>query len=283
MKAHSSLPARRFLLALILVLTGVGLLLGTAPSARASSEGRKAFSNSLKPMPATVSGASTAAVTSNADVAETVEFQVSLKMRDFPKLLARLATGERIPQAEMAARYYPLASDVKTVIAWAATQGLTVVGTGANNLGVRLRGTVAQAQTALGTTFAHVTFEGAQYTAAQTTPSLPTSIAASVLGINGLQPYLHAHRQHTTLTSVNPSPQIGNQPPYYVKEILHAYDADNTGLHRREPEDRHPHRHFSPRHRPDEILADQQHSAELGEHREGQRRSTSTNAASARG
>ena len=129
----------------------------------------------------------------------------------------------------MAARYYPLDKDAKAVADWATSQGLTVLGTDAENLGVQVRGTVAQVQTALRTSFARVTFEGAEYTAAQIAPSLPASVAASVLGINGLQPYLHAHRQHTVVNDLHPTPQIQNQPPYYVKEILHAYDADNTG------------------------------------------------------
>ena len=228
MKAISSLPARRFRFALTLVVTGLSFLLGAASPARAASEERKPFTNSLQKMPA--AGASAAAVTGSADASEVVEFQVALRMRDFPKLLARLAAGERLTQAEMAARYYPLPADARAVAEWAAKQGLTVVDVEANNLGVHVRGTVAQVQTALHTTFARVTYEGAPYTAAQTAPSLPASIAASVLGINGLQPYLHAHKHHIELAAPHPSPQIGNQPPYYIKEILHAYDADTTGF-----------------------------------------------------
>ena len=50
-----------------------------------------------------------------------------------------------------------------------------------------------------------------------------------MLGINGLQPYLHAHKHHIELKDVKSTARIRNQPPYYVKEIAHAYDADNTG------------------------------------------------------
>ncbi len=228
MKATPPSPARRFFVALILVLTGIGLLFGNARSARAVSEERHTFTNSLGRAHA-AAGKSVAAVTATADASQTFEFQVTLKMRDFPKLLARLATGERISQKEMAARYYPLDTDAKTVADWAVSQGLTVVGTETNNLGVQVRGTVAQVQAALRTSFARVSFEGAEYTAAQSAPSLPASVAAPVLGINGLQPYLHAHRHHTAVKDLHPTPQIQNQPPYFVKEILHAYDADKTG------------------------------------------------------
>ena len=227
MKANPSSPVRRFFVALILVLTGICLLLGNARSVRAASEERHSFANSIKQMPA--AGKSAATVTAAADASQTLDFQVALKMRDFPKLLARLATGERISQKEMAARYYPLDKDAKAVADWAASQGLTVLGTEPNNLGVQVRGTVAQAQVALRTSFARVNFEGAEYTAAQGTPSLPASVAASVLGINGLQPYLHAHKHSIVTKALHPTPQIENEPPYFVKEILHAYDADNTG------------------------------------------------------
>ena len=222
-------PVRRFFVALVFVLAGLSLLFGAASSARASSEARTVFTNSLKKMPVSA-GKAVAAVTASADAAASVEFQVSLKMRDYPKLLDRLAKGERPTQAEMAARYYPLAADVAKVSDWAASQGLTVVSTEPNHLGVQLRGTVAQVQTALRTTFSRVSFEGAEYTAAQTAPSLPGSVAAGVLGINGLQPYLHATKHRLRTASAQPVPEIANQPPYYVKEILHAYDADTTGF-----------------------------------------------------
>ena len=35
-------------------------------------------------------------------------FHVALKMRNLPELMERIARGETIPQAEMAAKYYPL-------------------------------------------------------------------------------------------------------------------------------------------------------------------------------
>ena len=115
-------PFRRRFAAVVLALTGLVLLAGGVLPARAASEGRKVFTNSLKNMPA-AAGTSTAAATASPDLSAAFEFQVTLRMRDFPKLLARLATGERISQAEMAARYYPLASDAKAVADWAVAQG----------------------------------------------------------------------------------------------------------------------------------------------------------------
>jgi kumamolisin len=153
-----------------------------------------------------------------------IEFQISFKMRNFPKLLARLATGEKVPRDEMEARYLPLAADYQATLQWAKAQGLTVTQTDPLRLALFVKGTVAQIQNATRAQFAEVTVKDGTYTSAISAPSIPSSLSPAVLGINGLQPHIHPVHMASGL-----QPQIDNAPPYLIKEIEGAYDATNLG------------------------------------------------------
>jgi kumamolisin len=59
------------------------------------------------------------------------------------------------------------------------------------------------------------------YQAARTHPSLPRRFGGAVLGINGLQPYLHA-RKHLVF---KPQANSSDAPPYHIGDILNAYNA----------------------------------------------------------
>jgi len=157
-------------------------------------------------------------------LAKTVEFQIALRMRDFPKMLARLEHGELIPKDELDAKYLPLPADYEAVVDWAKRQGLTITQTDPLRLGVFVKGTVAQVQTAMQTQFAEVTVPDGAYTSAVTAPSIPATLRTAVLGVNGLQP--HIHPRHIA----NPQPLTADAPPFLVKEILGAYDATNLGF-----------------------------------------------------
>ena len=146
-------------------------------------------------------GASAAAVTARPTrTSATVEFQVALKMRDFPKLLARLAKRRT---------HLPGRDGRALLSARVRRQGRRRLGRhpGADRRWhgrQQPRRAPARHRRAGADGAAHdlspaSPFEGAAFTAAQTTPSLPASVAAPVLGINGLQPYLHAHRHHTAI------------------------------------------------------------------------------------
>jgi kumamolisin len=153
-----------------------------------------------------------------------IEFQIALRMRNFPKLLARLAAGERVPRDEMEARYLPLPADYQATLLWAQSQGLTISGTDPLRLGLFVKGTVAQIQNATRAQFAEVTANDGTYTSAITAPSLPEGLSPAILGVNGLQPQIHPHHLSSGL-----QPQLNNAPPYLVKEIEGAYDATNLG------------------------------------------------------
>ena len=220
----SPLTRRRRFLALALSLAAVlTLLTGAATGLRAAGDDRVFFPGSYKAESATAKAATATgqAVTAT----DTVELQIALKMRDFAKVQARVNAGERIPQAEMEARYYPLAADYEAVARWARAQGFKVAGNDPHRLSVNVSGPAATAEKAFGTKYAHVAVEGQDYLAAQAVPSLPAKVAAPVLSINGLQPYLKVKRMSRSL-----KPQISNAPPYLINEILRAYGATNLGV-----------------------------------------------------
>ena len=154
-----------------------------------------------------------------------IEFQISFKMRNYPKLLARIAAGERVGRADMEANYLPLQADYQAAVEWAKDQGLTITQVDPLRLGLFVKGTVAQIQSATRAQFAEVTVADGTYTSAITAPSLPVALGRGVLGMNGLQPHIHPHHVSSGL-----QPEIANHPPYLVKELMGAYDGTNLGL-----------------------------------------------------
>ncbi len=155
-----------------------------------------------------------------AETATPMKINLVLTMRAQDEMRRRVAAGEIITPAEMAAKYLPSATDFETVAAWLQSQGLAVSPAGASHAVVFASGTPAQIAAAFQTSFARVKFQAQEYTAAVAPPSLPAAIAPRVIHVQGLQPYLHPHKHASTL------PRNG-QVPYLVGDILAAYDGSN--------------------------------------------------------
>ena len=216
-------------------------LLLTATGARAA-EDRVTFSGSLAPVPvaagakAGTMSRTVASVTglSAAQLAAPMEFSVALGMRDLAEFQARIGNGELVPYEEVQARYLPLPADYDRVAAWLKGQGFTPTFNDTSRLSVFAQGTVAQVQSSFGVTMQSVTVDGVAYTSAINAPSLPASVTGGVLGINGLQPYLHKQTHHRMATSKATGAASGtrpdslttpNQPPYLISEIRSAYNG----------------------------------------------------------
>ncbi len=153
-----------------------------------------------------------------------MEFQVALKMRNFDELQARIAQGETLSFKEMEARYYPLAADHQSLLNWLKGEGLTVQSY-PHRLNVVVRGTAAQVEKALGVKFSQVVVEGKSYVATSAIPSLPESLSAFVLGVNGLQPYQHAEK----FGKAQPfSPTNPFRPPFSINDLKTAYNVTGT-------------------------------------------------------
>jgi kumamolisin len=191
----------------------------------APSGARHRFESSVRGLPA-------AAALDASDQERQIEFLIPLRLRNYDELLLRVANGETIKPLEMETRYYPLAADYDALINWVNAQGLTLMKTDPNRMGVFVSGKVYQVSQALQVEFGKVSSENRTFVSATTAPSLPASLAPMVLGVDGLQPHIHprkhSHRIETRSPRFNsePTPQIANQAPYLVNEIRKAYDAD---------------------------------------------------------
>jgi kumamolisin len=152
---------------------------------------------------------------------QTLNFEVTLKMRDFAGLQKRVANGEHVSPQEMANKYYPAAADYQKVVDWLAQEGFTIRRQDSSRMSVFASATVDQLQNGLSITFARVTMDGTEYTSAITAPQVPTEVASLVVGINGLQPHLRMHR-HVIL---GPDSTTGSGAPYEPGQLAQAYDA----------------------------------------------------------
>jgi kumamolisin len=217
----------RNITASLLIILSVHVAAAAPPPA----VGRTVLTQSVTPI---VSGAAPLTI---ADSRRSIEFMVALKMRNYAEMLARVGNGEIITSEEMLQKYYPAEADYKTVVDWLASQGFTITKTDPNHLGIFVSGTVDQIQQALNVDFGRVLFSNRSYVSAVTPPSVPNFIEPLIIGINGLQPQIQAHKsairvpvQSSRFPSrpIRSSPQVRNQPPYLVKEILKAYGANTV-------------------------------------------------------
>jgi kumamolisin len=163
---------------------------------------------------------SRSSLTSNEEGA-LLEFEVTLKMRNFAELQQRIDKHEIISPAEMAEKYDPTAADEQSVADWLSGLGLVISRRDKNHLAVFVRGTVSHISEVLKVNFARVTFEGSEYTSAITAPSVPSAIAPLLVGINGLQPHLRAHKH-----SLQPNSLYGTGAPYLPSQIAQAYNVN---------------------------------------------------------
>ncbi|MBV8329755.1 MAG: IPTL-CTERM sorting domain-containing protein [Verrucomicrobia bacterium] len=150
-----------------------------------------------------------------------LDFEVALKMRNFPELQVRVARGEQISPQEMATRYEPLAADYDAVAAWITGLGLIITRPDQNHMALFVRGNISQIQEALQVSFARVTFEGKEYTSATNAPTVPETLSPILVGINGLQPHIQPHKH----LIVKPNSLTGTNPPFLPSQIAQADNA----------------------------------------------------------
>ncbi len=207
------------------LLLGIALLLAPAATAlSAPAESRITFAESIAEVPAKVAP-TVRPLAASEMAAGTIDFSIALRMRDLARLQERVARGETIPAGEMESTFLPLASQYDALKKWLQGEGFVIVADDPNRLSIFVRGTLAQIEKSLQTKIVGVTVDGVAHFAARTAPSLPASLAAPVLGINGLQPYHRLHK-HAVVRPAAATPGI----TYKVHDILTAYDAASLGV-----------------------------------------------------
>jgi kumamolisin len=161
------------------------------------------------------------------ELAAPFSFSVSLRMRDFEGLEARIANGEQIPSSEMEARYLPLRSDFERLNAWLGSQGFEQTLPDRLHMNVLVRGPVARIVQALGVQFARVAVSDGEYTSAVSEPSLPPDLAPAVLCVGGLQPQFRL-RHAKAYARPAPRDAVGNFLYVTPNNVAFAYDIPAT-------------------------------------------------------
>jgi kumamolisin len=213
--------------------TAACLLAVSLGTARALTSTTVALTNSVRPVNETaVTDAPSRPYISRHDLtsAETsapMTFEVSLKMRNLAELESRINQGEQIPSEEMAAKYEPQAADYEAVVNWLQGEGFTIVHQDPRHILILVRGKVSHVASALKVTFARVKSNGKEYTSAISAPSVPTDISPLLIGINGLQPHLRAHK-HILKAAAQTNASAGGAS-YLPSQIATAYGL--TGLY----------------------------------------------------
>jgi len=166
-----------------------GSLTGFAGTAGAAQSGRSDIPGS---QPA---WANSRALRAAAPAGDTVHVRVYLPWRD-DAALASLATDVSTPGSssyrafltpqQFRSRFAPKQSDVAAVQRWLRDAGFTIVDTPDNGHYVAVEGTVAQAQSAFGTTLGLYAAYGQALRAPESAPSVPSSLAGVVSAVVGL-------------------------------------------------------------------------------------------------
>lgn len=225
-----------------ILAAGIGLtavMLSISPAQQpAQPTGRKVFKNSVIPLPP--SGLSPQGLVVNASSHDRkqdkmdVLFSLAIPNEARAKLQEKVLKGEVVDPKELANEYAPKAEDVARLSKWLKEQGFEILHTNPERTSVYVRGTVAQLEKSLDVKMVRVTKNAQTYNAAQNAPSLPNEIAQGVQAVIGLQPFRQATKNvrqfHQPSSPPAPTPSIANAPPYLVKEVLKAYEADNLGV-----------------------------------------------------
>ena len=116
---------------------------------------------------------------------------MTLPLRNFEELAARVQRGEVLSVQELEQRYLPRAETWRRVAGWLEAEGLEVGAIDDIRLTVVGTGSLAQVATALRTDFARVLGpDGNEYTSAFLAPAVPRAVSDAIANIAGLQPHL---------------------------------------------------------------------------------------------
>src|ERR1035438_4603102 len=144
-------------------------LSGTPVSAAAPAGGRVRFTDSIVEVPIAAPDSNPRRVReilTEAELAESVDFIVSLKMRDLDRLRAFAQSKRTVSMPEMETVYLPLKSDYDRVAAWLTAQGFAITLVDSNHTNIVARGSVAKIADALEVSFARVATDQGEFTSA---------------------------------------------------------------------------------------------------------------------
>jgi subtilase family serine protease len=113
---------------------------------------------------------------------------------------------------QFGARFGLSSADLSKVSAWLTSQGFTITSVARSSNYINFTGTVAQAQTAFGTTIHSLSYNGEQHISNITDPVLPSAVASVVTAVTGLNNFKLKPRSRARQTSaIDPSQPLYTQ------------------------------------------------------------------------
>jgi kumamolisin len=228
-------------LLLLVVATAYGQANPPAPP-------RKIFANSVAPLPSTGGlVVQTVGPPPNPEATMKLLFSLSLPAEAQADLQKRIDAGDIISSKEYVEKYSAPQKGYDDLVKWLKDNHFEVTQTSPDRTSVYAHGTIGDIEKALDVSIVKVTTKGITYNAAKNAPSLPSEIGAAVHGIIGLQPFRKANKHAIRLRSLQnhsgaartlhvgepaatPAIAAAKVPPFMVKHILAAYNADDIGV-----------------------------------------------------
>lgn len=220
------------------------ILLMPSPAFCQSDATRKVFANSVAPLTSTGLTVQTWGAAPDSNDTMKLLFSLEIPAEATADLQKRIDKGEIISPKEYLEKYSAPQKGYDDLTKWLKENDFQVTRTSPDRTSVYARSTVANVEKTLKVNIVKVTTKGVTYNAAKNAPSLPADVGASVHAIIGLQPFRQAKKQAILLAPTPastgtlsaseqppaPNPAIANKPPYLVKEILKAYNAQSLGV-----------------------------------------------------
>src|SRR5438094_901538 len=137
-----------------------------------------------------------------------------------------------LTQEEFNALYAPDPADEEAVVAHLEQSGLTVTDRPPNRLLVGAVGSTDDLERAFGVELHALDYRGRRHFSAMAEPSLPADIAASVLGVIGLDDLVERHPRHAPAVPVAAPRAMLTSPSHCCSlaplDIAHLYDDGGT-------------------------------------------------------
>src|SRR5271170_512083 len=113
---------------------------------------------------------------------------------------------------QFGARFGLSSADLSKVSAWLTSQGFTITSVARSSNYINFTGTVAQAQTAFGTTIHSLSYNGEQHLSNITDPVLPSAVASVVTAVTGLNNFkLKPRSRARQVSAIDPSQPLYTQ------------------------------------------------------------------------